>query len=469
MTNWLIDLSAKHRLAVVMLSLAGALAGWWSLTRMPLDAIPDLGDTQVIVYSTWDRSPDIIEDQVTYPIVSALLGTPKVNARYRISRLLCTYSTTALISRAREPSNFSLSLPRLQGAPPRRERASTPLVDESGTHSLADLRSLQDWYLRYHLKSVHGVADVASVGGYRRQYQVNVDPNRLRAYGLSIGRVVDAVRGGNSEVGGRLIEYGGAEYMVRGRGYAKSIADFENIALAAGDTGTPVRIADMAGKALAGAAATRRQQRNRVQPRRECAGGHRARPREAERCRGRTAPRREGGAGLRSRRPDHTLRVEPQMDAGRDHDHGRRRHPALPLAHPERDDPGVHHPDRRVDRLHSVPGVRPQRQHHVAWRHCHRRRRTGRRLDCPRRTDAQAARVLGPDRSEGKPGVGNPQCLEAGRQRQLLLAARHRRRVSAGAHPRSRGGAAVQAATRRCAWSWPPSWPSRSIRRCAFS
>jgi Cu(I)/Ag(I) efflux system membrane protein CusA/SilA len=119
------------------------------------------------------------------------------------------------------------------------------LVDESGQHNLSELRSYQDWYLRYYLKAVPGVAEVAPVGGFGRQYQVNVDPNRLQAYGISINRVVEAVRGGNKEVGGRLIEFGGTEYMIRGRGYARSVQDFENIVLVASDNGTPIRIKDI--------------------------------------------------------------------------------------------------------------------------------------------------------------------------------------------------------------------------------
>jgi len=261
MINRIIDLSAKHRLAVVLLSLAGALAGWWSLTRIPLDALPDLGDTQVIVYSTWDRSPEIVEDQVTYPIVSALLGAPKVKAVRGFSDFGVSYvyaifedGTDIYWARSRTLEYLSSALPRLpQGVKTELGPDATglgwvyqyALVDESGTHSLADLRSYQDWYLRYYLKSVRGVADVASLGGFVRQYQVNVDPNRLRAHGLSIGHVVEAVRGGNTDVGGRLIDFGGTEYMVRGRGSAKSIADFENIVLAAGDTGTPVRVGDI--------------------------------------------------------------------------------------------------------------------------------------------------------------------------------------------------------------------------------
>ena len=118
-------------------------------------------------------------------------------------------------------------------------------MDESGEHSLADLRSYQDWYLRYYLKAVPGVAEVASVGGFVRQYQVNVDPNRLRNYGIPIQRVVEAVRGGNIEAGGRLIEFGGTEYMVRGRGYAQSIADIESIVVSASESGTPIRVRDI--------------------------------------------------------------------------------------------------------------------------------------------------------------------------------------------------------------------------------
>jgi Cu(I)/Ag(I) efflux system membrane protein CusA/SilA len=261
MINRIIDLSAKHRIAIVALSLAGAVAGWWSLTRIPLDALPDLGDTQVIVYSNWDRSPDIVEDQVTYPIVTALLGAPRVKAVRGYSDFGASFvyvifddGTDIYWARSRTLEYLSSVLPRLpQGVKTELGPDATglgwvfqyTLVDRSGTHSLADLRSVQDWYLRYHLKSVRGVADVASLGGYVRQYQVNVDPNRLRAYSLSINRVADAVRGGNADVGGRLIDFGGTEYMVRGRGYAQSITDFENIVVSAGESGTPVRIKDV--------------------------------------------------------------------------------------------------------------------------------------------------------------------------------------------------------------------------------
>ena len=257
----IIDLSARHRVAVVLVMLAGAFAGWWSLTRVPLDALPDLGDTQVIVYSQWDRSPDIIEDQVTHPIVTALVGAPRVKAvrgfsDFGVSFVYVVFDdgTDIYWARSRTMEYLAAALPRLpQGVKTELGPDASglgwvyqyALVDESGTHSLADIRSYQDWYLRAHLKSVRGVADVAAVGGYVRQYQVNVDPARLRAHGLSIARVVDAVRGGNDDAGGRLIEIAGTEFMVRGRGYARSLEDFENIVLSTNATGTPVRIKDV--------------------------------------------------------------------------------------------------------------------------------------------------------------------------------------------------------------------------------
>ena len=261
MINRIIDLSARHRVAVVLMALAGSLAGYWSLRHVPLDALPDLSDTQVILYSQWDRSPDIIEDQVTYRIVTALVGAPRVKAVRGFSDFGASYvyvvfedGTDIYWARSRTMEYLAAAMSRLpQGVKTELGPDATGLgwvyqyvlVDESGSHSLADLRSYQDWYLRYYLKSVRGVSDVASIGGFVRQYQVNVDPNRLRAYNLPIKRVVDAVREGNSDAGGRLIDFAGTEYMVRGRGYARSVADFENIALTTTATGTPVRIKDV--------------------------------------------------------------------------------------------------------------------------------------------------------------------------------------------------------------------------------
>ena len=261
MINRIIDFSVHNKVIVFILVAAACIMGWWSMKHLPLDAVPDLTDTQVIIYSRWDRSPDIIEDQVTYPIVTAMLGAPQVKAVRGFSDFGYSYvyvifedGTDIYWARSRALEYLSGVLPVLP-AGVRTELGPDAtglgwifqyvLVDKTGQHSLEELRSYQDWYLRYYLKGVPGVAEVAPVGGFVRQYQVNVDPNRLQAYNLSISRVAKAVQGGNREVGGRLIEFGGTEYMVRGRGYARSLQDFENIVLTASEDGTPIRIKDI--------------------------------------------------------------------------------------------------------------------------------------------------------------------------------------------------------------------------------
>jgi Cu(I)/Ag(I) efflux system membrane protein CusA/SilA len=257
----IIDFSVKNKFLVLLLVGAAAIAGAMSLRDMPLDAIPDLSENQVIIYSRWDRSPDLVEAQITYPIVTAMLGAPKVRAvrgfsdfGYSFVYVIFEDGTDIYWARTRTLEYLSGVLSKL---PPDAKTELGPdatglgwvfqyaLVDTSGQRSLADLRSYQDWYLKYYLKAVPGVSEVATIGGFGRQYQVNVDPNRLRNYGLSITTIVDAVRGGNAETGGRLIEFGGTEYMVRGRGYAKSVADFESIVVSASESGTPIRIRDI--------------------------------------------------------------------------------------------------------------------------------------------------------------------------------------------------------------------------------
>ena len=261
MINRVIEFSANNKFIVLILVAVAAVAGWWSMKHLPLDAIPDLSDTQVIVYTRWDRSPDIVEDQVTYPIVTAMLGAPRVKAVRGFSDFGYSYvyvifedRTDIYWARSRTLEYLSGVLPRLpEGVKTELGPDATGLgwifqyvlVDTSGQHSLAEMRSYQDWYLRYYLKSVPGVAEVAPLGGFGQQYQVNLDPNRLQAYGIPINRVVEAVRGGNNEVGGRLLEFGGTEYMVRGRGYARSLRDFEDIVLVASESGTPIRIKDV--------------------------------------------------------------------------------------------------------------------------------------------------------------------------------------------------------------------------------
>src|SRR5271157_4428461 len=261
MINRIIDFSVEHKLAVIVLSIAACIGGWWAMVTLPLDATPDLSDTQVIVYSRWDRSPDIVEDQVTYPIVTAMLGAPRVKAVRGFSDFGYSYvyvvfedGTDLYWARSRTTEYLSSVLARLpEGVTTQLGPDATglgwiyqyALVDTSGKLNSADLRSYQEWNLRYYLRSVPGVAEVAPIGGYERQYQVNLDPNRLRAYGIPVSRVVEAVRSGNKESGGRLLEFGGTEYMVRGRGYARTIEDFANISLGVTDDGSQIRIKDV--------------------------------------------------------------------------------------------------------------------------------------------------------------------------------------------------------------------------------
>jgi Cu(I)/Ag(I) efflux system membrane protein CusA/SilA len=262
MIDRIIEFSAHNRFLVFLFVAALALAGFWSMQQIPLDAIPDLSDTQVIVYSRWDRSPDILEDQVTYPIVSAMLGAPKVkdvrgfsDFGYSYVYIIFEEGTDIYWARSRTLEYLSKIQPRL---PKDVQTEIGPdatgvgwvfqyaLVSEPGqSHNLALLRSTQDWYLRYHLQSVPGVAEVAPLGGFVRQYQVNVDPNRLAAYGVPISKVVAAVRSGNNDVGGRLVEFTGREYMVRGRGYARSPADLESLSLAVSPSGVPILVRDV--------------------------------------------------------------------------------------------------------------------------------------------------------------------------------------------------------------------------------
>ncbi len=261
MIDRIIEFSGRNKFLVFALVGVAVAAGIWSMRNIPLDAIPDLSDTQVIVYSRWDRSPDIMEDQVTYPIVTTMLGAPKVKAirgfsdfGYSFVYIIFEEGTDIYWARSRTMEYLSGLLPRLpQGVQTELGPDATgvgwvfqyALVDTTGKHNLAEMRSLQDWFLRYQLRAVPGVAEVAPIGGFVRQYQVNVDPNRLKAYNIPIMRVVEAVRSGNSDVGGRLVEFSGTEYMVRGRGYAKSTADIGNIVLAASDNGVAVRVSDV--------------------------------------------------------------------------------------------------------------------------------------------------------------------------------------------------------------------------------
>lgn len=262
MVNRIIEYCANNKFMVFAFILGAVLIGLWSMNNLPLDALPDLSDTQVIVYSRWDRSPDIIEDQVTYPIVTALLGAPRVkdirgfsDFGYSYVYIIFEEGTDIYWARSRTLEYLSKIIPRLpEGVRVELGPDATgvgwvfqyALVDTTGQHSLAELRTFQDWYLRYYLQAVPGVAEVAPIGGFVRQYQVNIDPNALLAYGVPLDKVVEAIRKGNNEVGGRLIEFTGREYMVRGRGYVRSTSDIERIVVGVNpESGTPVLVRDL--------------------------------------------------------------------------------------------------------------------------------------------------------------------------------------------------------------------------------
>jgi Cu(I)/Ag(I) efflux system membrane protein CusA/SilA len=262
MLNAIIDYCATHKFIVLILFGGLVLTGIWCIKNVPLDAIPDLSDTQVIIYSRWDRSPDIMEDQVTYPIVTAMLGVPRVKAIRGFSDFGYSYvyiifedGTDIYWARSRTLEYLSNIMPRLPSeVKVELGRDATAvgwvfqyaLVDTTGQHSLDELKSFQDWYLRYYLQSVPGVSEVAPIGGFVRQYQVNLDPNTLAAYNIPLDMVVMAIRNGNNDVGGRLVELTGREYMVRGRGYVTSPSDIEKIVVMTNsETGTPVLIRDL--------------------------------------------------------------------------------------------------------------------------------------------------------------------------------------------------------------------------------
>ena len=262
MIRKLIQFSANNRVLVIMLVAAAVAYAFFTMHNIRLDAIPDLSDTQVIVFTKWDRSPDIVEDQVTYPIISALLGAPRVKAIRGFSDFGFSYvyvifedGTDLYWARSRVNEYLSKITGQLPtGVTPELGPDATgvgwvyqyALVDKSGKHSLADLRSYQDWVLRYTLQSVPGVAEVAGLGGFQKQYQVTVDPVRLQAYSVGVVEIMDAIKHSNNEVGGRLIEWNGKEFMVRGRGYVKSTDDLGLVALKVNKEGTPVLLRDVA-------------------------------------------------------------------------------------------------------------------------------------------------------------------------------------------------------------------------------
>jgi Cu(I)/Ag(I) efflux system membrane protein CusA/SilA len=263
MIGRIIDWCAANRFLVFTGTLVVTLWGLWAMTSTPLDAVPDISDVQVIVSTEWEgRSPDIIEDQITYPIVTSLLSAPRVRTVRGFTDFGISYVYVIFEDRTDIYWARSRVVEYLQGIRGRLPDGINPtigpdatgvgwvfqyaLVDDSGRHNLAELRGVQDWFLRYALASVDGVAEVASIGGFVKQYQVNLDPNKLAAYSKSVRDVVQAIRASNNEVEGRLLEFSGREYMVRGRGYLTSLEDIRRVSLGADTRGTPVRVGDIA-------------------------------------------------------------------------------------------------------------------------------------------------------------------------------------------------------------------------------
>src|SRR5438270_4196751 len=252
--------SSRNVLLVLMATVFAAVAGAYAVSRTPLDAIPDLSDPQVIVYTEYPgQAPQIVEDQVTYPLTTALLSVPRSKvvrgfSFFGVSFVYVVFEDGTDIYWAR-----SRVLEYLNFAQKRLPSGVTPSLGPDATgvgwvfeyavvgakRTLAELRSIQDWFVRYQLAKAGGVAEIASVGGFVKQYQVVVDPTKLRAFGIPLSKVTDAIRASNMDVGGRVIEMSEREYMVRGRGYLRGVPDIEQIVLKS-ERGTPVRVRDVA-------------------------------------------------------------------------------------------------------------------------------------------------------------------------------------------------------------------------------
>ncbi len=262
MIEKIIGYSARNKFLTITFVLFVVAWGFWSMKNTPIDAIPDLSDTQVIVFTDWQgRSPDLVEDQITYPIISTMIAAPEVKfvrgqSFFGLSFVYIIFEDGTDIYWARSRvleylNEVSGQIP--EGVNPTLGPDATgvgwvfqyALVDESGKNDLADLRSFQDWYLRYWLEGVPGVAEVASVGGFVKQYQVELDPNKLLAFNIPVNKVVEAIRRSNNDVGGRVVEFASTEYFVRGRGYIESVEDIETIPVTTDGQGTPVYISDL--------------------------------------------------------------------------------------------------------------------------------------------------------------------------------------------------------------------------------
>ena len=263
MIKRIIEWSVGHRLLVLLGTAAAASAGVWAMLTTPVDAIPDLSDAQVIVMTEWaGQAPQLVEDQVTYPLSTELMKVPRTKfvrgmSQFGLSAVFVVFEDGTDLYWAR-----SRVLEYLNGVRDRLPEGAMPMLgpdatgvgwvmqyivaDASGTMNLAELRGIQDWVIRPALTSVRGVAEIASLGGFEKQYQVEIDPAKLLAFDISLARVVEAVRTSNQDVGGRVLELGGTEYVVRGSGRFASLGDIRSVPLGTGPGGTPVTVGDVA-------------------------------------------------------------------------------------------------------------------------------------------------------------------------------------------------------------------------------
>ena len=266
MVQKLISFSLRNRFIVLLVSLGLFCWGVYSMQNNPIDAIPDLSENQVIVFTEWmGRSPQVMEDQITYPLVSNLQGIPKIknirgSSMFGMSFVYVVFNDDVDIYWAR-----TRVLERLNYAQRLLPEGITPTLGPDGTgvghifwytldapeYNLGELRALQDWYIKYGLQTVKGVSEVASFGGFQKQYQINIDPHKLNYYNISLMEVLKAVKSNNNDVGGRKFEMSDRSYIVRGLGYIKKIEDVENIAVAQDGT-TPIRIKDVASVQMGG-------------------------------------------------------------------------------------------------------------------------------------------------------------------------------------------------------------------------
>jgi len=259
----IIAYSARNKFIIFLMVFALAAWGYWALTKTPLDALPDLSDTQVIIYTEWQgRSPDLVEDQITYPITSTLLAAPKVQFVRGFSFLGSSFIYVIFDEGTDIYWARSRVLEYLQAVKAKIPADVNPIlgpdatavgwgfsyavVDKTGRHDLAQLRTVQDYNVKLAIESVPGVSQVASVGGFVKQYQITIDPNRLLAYNIPLMAVMEAVKKSNRDVEGRVIEFSGIEYMIRGRGYIKNLKDLAEIAVTTDGRGTPVLLKDVA-------------------------------------------------------------------------------------------------------------------------------------------------------------------------------------------------------------------------------